>query len=64
MAVPSRLYATNYRCLVNFEFKPTAKPLIIGRNGTGKTTVPDVFARLRHFAVRGLSLEDRLMQVR
>jgi predicted ATPase len=52
-----RLYATNYRCLVNFEFKPTSKQLIIGRNGTGKTAVFDVLAMLRDVAVRGLPLE-------
>jgi predicted ATPase len=56
----SRLYATNYRCLVNFEFKPTNKQLIIGRNGTGKTTVFDVLALLRDFAGRGLPCEDQL----
>jgi predicted ATPase len=56
----ARLYATNYRCLVNFEFKPTAKQLIIGRNGTGKTTVFDVLAMLRDIAVRGLPLEGFL----
>jgi len=56
----TRLYATNYRCLVNFEFKPNAKQLIIGRNGTGKTTVFDVLAMLRDIAVRGLPLETYL----
>jgi len=56
----ARLYATNYRCLVNFKFKPTAKQLIIGRNGTGKTTVFDVLAMLRDIAVRGLPLEGYL----
>jgi predicted ATPase len=44
----ARLYATNYRCLVNFEFHPTSKQLIIGRNGAGKTTVLDVLAMLRN----------------
>jgi ABC-type transport system involved in cytochrome c biogenesis ATPase subunit len=56
----ARLYATNYRCLVNFEFKPSAKQLIIGRNGTGKTTVFDVLAMLRDLAVRGKPCEDYL----
>jgi predicted ATPase len=56
----ARLYATNYRCLVNFEFKPTAKQLIIGRNGTGKTTVFDVLAMLRDLAARGKPCEDCL----
>jgi len=58
--VLSRLYATNYRCLVNFEFKPTTKQLIIGRNGTGKTAVLDVLAMLRDFAVRGKPCEGYL----
>jgi len=56
----TRLYATNYRCLVNFEFKPNAKQLIIGTNGTGKSTVFDVLAMLRDFAVRGLPCEGSL----
>jgi hypothetical protein len=56
-----RLYATNYRCLVNFEFRPNAKQLIIGRNGTGKTTVLDVLGVLRDFAVLGLPCESYLM---
>jgi len=56
----SRLYATNYRCLVNFEFRPTNKQLIIGRNGVGKTAVLDVLAMLRDFAVRGLPCEGYL----
>jgi predicted ATPase len=56
----SRLYATNYRCLVNFEFKPVTKQLIIGRNGTGKTAVLDVLAMLRDFAVRGKPCEGYL----
>jgi energy-coupling factor transporter ATP-binding protein EcfA2 len=45
---------------VNFEFKPTAKQLIIGRNGTGKTTVFDVLAMLRDLAALGKPLEDYL----
>jgi predicted ATPase len=56
----TRLYVTNYRCLVNFEFKPNAKQLIIGRNGTGKSTVFDVLALLSDLAVRGKPCEDHL----
>lgn len=55
-----RLYVTNYRCLVNFEFRPNAKQLIIGRNGVGKTTVFDVLAMVRDFAVRGFPCEGQL----
>lgn len=54
----TRLYATNYRCLVNFELKPTAKQLIIGRNGAGKTSVLDVLAMLRDFVARDVSCEN------
>ena len=53
----TRVYATNYRCLVNFEMKPSAKQLIIGRNGTGKTIVFELLAALRDFAVRGQPCE-------
>jgi len=56
----TRLYATNYRCLVNFEFKPNAKQLIIGRNGTGKSTVFEVLAVLRDIVVRGSSCAEYL----
>jgi len=45
---------------VNFEFRPNAKQLLIGRNGTGKSTVLDVLALLRDFAVRGVPCEDCL----
>ena len=36
-----RLYVHNFRCLENFEFKPggSASVLLIGRNGSGKSTV-------------------------
>jgi len=54
----TRLYVTNYRCLVNFEFKPSNKQLIIGRNGVGKTTVLDVLGLLRDITVSGKPLED------
>ncbi len=55
-----RLYADNFRCLVNFEFRPSAKQLVIGRNGTGKSTALDVLSLLRDFSVHGLPCEDRL----
>lgn len=36
-----RLYAHNFRCLENFEFKPGSgsSALLIGKNGTGKSTL-------------------------
>lgn len=56
----TRLYCDNYKCLVNFEFKPAALQLLMGRNGAGKTTVFEVLALVRDFAVRGDSCEGRL----
>ena len=34
----TRLYIDNFRCFVNFEYRPAARELILGRNGSGKTT--------------------------
>jgi predicted ATPase len=41
-----RLYAHNFRCLENFEFKPVGQPsaLLVGKNGTGKSTIREVLA--------------------
>lgn len=53
----TRLYVNNYRCLVNFEFKPSSKQLILGRNGSGKSTVLDVLSLLRDFSVHGHDMD-------
>ena len=39
-----RLYIHNFRCLENFDFKPgdAASALLIGKNGTGKSTLAQV----------------------
>lgn len=44
-----RLYIDNYKCFVNFEYQPASLQLLFGANGTGKTTLFDVLARLRDF---------------
>jgi predicted ATPase len=54
----TRLYVDNYRCMVNFEFRPKQKQLIIGGNGTGKSTFLDVLAALRGFVIDGADIED------
>ncbi|HUU95068.1 MAG TPA: ATP-binding protein [Phycisphaerae bacterium] len=48
-----RLYVDNYTCLVNFEYQPVRLQLLFGENGTGKSAVFDVLARLRDFLVWG-----------
>ncbi len=53
-----RLYIDNFRCFVNFEFKPERKQLLLGANGTGKSSLLDAIRLLRSFLeVRGSSFE-------
>jgi len=47
----TRLYVDNFRCLVNFELKLDRLNLLLGENGSGKTTVFDVLRRLQGFVV-------------
>jgi len=44
-----RLYVDNFRTLVNFEIDFGALTLLMGPNGTGKSTVFEVIHRLRQF---------------
>jgi len=54
----TRLYIDNYRCFVNFEYRPERKQLIFGRNGSGKSSLHDALFALRQFAVKGLKAEE------
>lgn len=36
-----RIYVDNFRCLVNFEFRPESVNLLLGKNGSGKSTLFD-----------------------
>lgn len=44
-----RIYADNFRCLVNFELRLDPINLLLGENGTGKTTVFELLYRLQQF---------------
>lgn len=55
----TRMYVDNYKCFVNFECNFASKQLILGANGTGKTTILDVLATLRDFCIRGEAIADR-----
>ena len=44
-----RIYADNFRCLVNFELQLDRINLLLGENGTGKTTVFELLYRLQQF---------------
>jgi predicted ATPase len=44
-----RLYIDNFRCFVNFEYKPEQKQLLLGANGSGKSSLLDAIRFLKHF---------------
>jgi len=54
----TRVYLDNYRCFVNFEYRPGGKQLIFGRNGSGKSSFLDAVLLLRQFITRGDILES------
>lgn len=48
-----RLYIDNFRCFVNFEYKPERKQLLLGANGSGKSSLIDVIELVKNF-LRGI----------
>ncbi len=46
-----RLYVNNYKCLANFNLAFQDLTLLLGRNGTGKTSVLDVVYALRELLI-------------
>ncbi|HVP11993.1 MAG TPA: AAA family ATPase [Phycisphaerae bacterium] len=50
-----RIYVDNFRCLVNFEYRPAPLQLLFGANGSGKSTVFEVLTALRQFITWGNS---------
>ena len=53
-----RLYADNYKCLVNFELNLQELSLLLGPNGAGKTSVLDIVFALRHLLGGGARVTD------
>jgi ATPase subunit of ABC transporter with duplicated ATPase domains len=51
--VLTRIFADNFRALVNFELRPGRLSLLLGENGSGKTTVLEVLGSLRDLIVLG-----------
>lgn len=47
----ARLYVSNYRCFVNFELRPGRRGLLVGYNGTGKSSIFDVLAAIQDLVV-------------
>jgi predicted ATPase len=48
-AMLTRIYIDNFRCFVNFEYKPDGKQLLLGANGSGKSSLLDAIRYLRRF---------------
>lgn len=57
----TRFYVDNYKCLVNFEYKPKPFELIIGANGSGKTTVFEALNALRDFIVNDVTASEAFL---
>jgi predicted ATPase len=54
-----RIYADNFRALVSFEFRPGRLSLLLGDNGSGKTSLFDVLGKLHDLIVLGATIGDR-----
>ena len=52
----TRLYVDNFRCLVNFELKLDEMNILLGPNGSGKTSVLDALRRIQNLVARGAIL--------
>ncbi len=53
-----RIYADNYRCLVNFEFRPAKLNLLVGENSSGKTSVVRLLESVRDFVGWGVAASN------
>src|SRR5208337_4573221 len=45
----TRIYIDNFRCFVNFEYKPERKQLLLGPNGSGKSLLFSAIHYLKQF---------------
>jgi predicted ATPase len=53
-----KLYANNYRCLVNFEINFDELTLLVGPNGGGKSTLFDLLYKIRHLIVDNAKVDE------
>jgi predicted ATPase len=58
LIVLTRIFADNFRALVNFELRPGRLSLLLGDNGSGKTSVLNMLGSLRDLIVLGRSSTD------
>ena len=53
-----RFYADNFRCLTNFELELDSGNVLLGANGTGKTSVLEVLRKIQRLVVRGGRIDE------
>lgn len=53
-----RLYVDNYKCFVNFELRFQPLTLLLGRNGSGKTSILDIMFSLRELLSGRVKISD------
>lgn len=56
------IYIDNYKCFSNFEYHPAAIELILGENGTGKSSLLDVLRLLKSILVDGRNTQEVLFK--
>ena len=54
----TRLFIDNYRCFVDFELRPGRRSLLIGDNGTGKTSLFDVLGGVQDLLIFDSAIEE------
>lgn len=54
----TRLYVDNFRCLSNFELRLDETNVLLGPNGSGKTSVLEVLRRTQAVVARGARIEE------
>ncbi len=54
----TRFYAHNFRCLLNFELMLDEASVLLGPNGSGKTSVLDVLRGIQRILVRGAKVDE------
>ena len=54
----TRLYVDNFRCLTNFELKLDQANILLGANGTGKTSVLTALRRIQRLIVGGAKVDQ------
>ena len=54
----TRFYADNFRCLSNFELMLDEANILLGPNGSGKTSVLSVLSRIQKLLVRGVRINE------